>query len=121
MTPPTHQEIMNYLITAEQRKASHSTLYFEFQKGPFRNQHWAAHSVYLHADIFDRLDMYDLFATSIPDFDYYMDTQVSPSQYEVLKANAMLYGGEIAVIFTELDTWVTECFQQESCFTICGI
>ena len=112
---------MNYLITAEQRKASHSTLYFEFQKGPFRNKFWLSDSIYLHADIFDQLGMYDLFVTSIPDFDYYMDTQVSPSQYKVLEANAMACGGQIAEVFVELNSWVNECFQQEACFTICGI
>ena len=112
---------MHYLITAEQRKASHSTQYFEFQKGRFRNKFWLIDSVYLHADIFDRLRMYDLFSQSIPDFDSYMDTEVSPTQYQVLKSNAIAHGGEIAAIFSELDIWATECFQHESCFTILGI
>ena len=112
---------MSYLIDAIQRKESRSTCYFEFQKGPFKNRHWLPDSIYLHADTFDQLGMYDLFAASITNFDYYMDTRVSPSQYEVLKANAMSCGNEIATIFAELDVWVAECFKRHSCFTICGI
>ena len=112
---------MRYLITAEQCKATHSTLYFEFQKGTFRDKHWLSDSVYLHADIFDRLGIYELFSKSLPDFDYYYVTQVSPNQYAVLKRNAAAYGAEVSVLFEELDGWVNQCFQSESCFTICGI
>ena len=112
---------MSYVITAEQRKATHSTLYFEFQKGTFRNKHWLVDSVYLHADIFDRLGLYDLFFESIPNFDHYYVTQVTPDQYSVLKQNAATFGPEVSAFFEELDVWVTQCFRDESCFTICGI
>ena len=112
---------MHYLITAEQRKATHSSLFIEFQKGAFSNRHWLADSVYLHADVFDRLGMYELFKRSIPDFDYYYVTQVSPHQYAVLKRNAAVYGAEVSALFAELDVWVNQCFRSESCFTICGI
>lgn len=112
---------MTYLITVEQRKASRSTLYFEFQKGSFKRKHWKDDSLYLHADIFDRLGLYDLFSASVPDFCYYADTKISPAQYELLKSTALERGGEIAAVFAELDVWVTECFQTESCFTILGI
>ena len=112
---------MRYLITAEQRKATHSTLYFEFQKWAFRDKHWLSDSVYLHADIFDRLGMHELFSKSLPDFDYYYVTQVSHDQYAALKQSAAAYGAEVSVLFEELDGWVNQCFRSESCFTICGI
>ena len=112
---------MHYLITAEQRKATHSSLFFEFQIGTFCNRHWLPDSVYLHADLFDSLGMYDLFRKSIPEFDYYYVTQVSPHQYAVLKRNADAYGAEVSALFAELDGWVTQCFRSEACFTICGI
>ena len=112
---------MTYLINAQQRKASRSTLYFEFQKGTFKQKHWLADSVYLHADTFDRLELYYLFSASLPDFDYYYFTEVSPSQYAELKTKAMACGGEIAAVFEELDVWVAACFRQNAFFTICGI
>ena len=120
-----YEVIMAYLITAPQRAATHSTLYFEFQKGVFhglgKNSHWKTDSVYLHADIFDQLNLYDLFHNSISDFDYYNATQVTPEQYAVLKQNASACGADVSALFEELDMWVSKCFQTESCFTICGI
>jgi hypothetical protein len=114
-------DYMTYLMDAKQRKATRATLFFEFQKGVFHGKHWVNDSVYLYADIFDRLDMYHLFVASLPHFEYYYVTEVSPAQYAHLKNKAMACGGEIAAIFHELDIWVTECFKTESCFTILGI
>ena len=112
---------MTYLLTSPQRKASGGTLYFEFQKGPFKGKFWKDDSLYLHADTFDRLDFSPLFSAALPDFHYYGDTRVSPHQYELLNASALERGGETALLFAELHTWVTECFQKDPCFTILGI
>ena len=112
---------MTYLMDAQQRKATGSTLFFEFQKGSFQGKPWLADSVYLYADIFDRLDMCHLFSSALPNFEYYYVTEVSPAQYVDLKEQATACGGEIAAIFEELDPWVAACFRLESCFTICGI
>jgi len=112
---------MIYLMNSKQRKETRATLFFEFQKGSFRGKHWLDDSVYLYADIFDRLDMYPLFSTVLTDFQYYYVTEVSSAQYTDLKNRAMACGGEIAAIFAELDVWATECFKTETCFTICGI
>ena len=113
---------MMYFIDAQQRKASRSTLYFEFQIGRFQHKHWLSDSIYLHADTFDQLGMYHLFSTYLPDFNYYGPTLVSPPQYEVLKAGAMSCGNEeIAAVLSELDNWVTNCFQKAPCFSILGI
>ena len=112
---------MKYLITAKQRKASQSTLYFEFQKGHFKGKFWKEDSVYLHADAFDRLDLYDLLSATIPEFCYYSTTQISPDQYETLKSTALNLSGEIAALVEELDVWVAECYRTENCFTILGI
>ena len=112
---------MKYFITANQRKASQSTLYFEFQKGRFNRAFWKEDSVYLHADTFDRLGLCELLTATVPDFCYYSTTQISPAQYEALKSTALKLGGEIAALIEELDMWVAECYRTENCFTILGI
>ena len=56
-----------------------------------------------------------------PHFDYCGLTEVTPTQYEVLKALAMNRGGETADLFRELDHWVQDFFFTENVFTICGI
>ena len=110
-----------HLYTAAQRKSRGGTCYFEFQRGRFRGRHWLDRSVFLHADRFDDLNLYDLFREALPHFDYYYVTEVTPAQYEKLKALALARGGETANLFRELDHWVQDCFFTENVFTICGI
>ena len=79
-------DYMIYFITEEQRRMTHGTCYFEFQKGTFRNEFWKDDSLLLHMNIFDRLDLSSVFTATIPDFDYYGVTHVAPEQYAALKA-----------------------------------
>ena len=62
---------MNYFLNEEERKASGSTCYFEFQKGKHRNKFWLEDSICIHADLFDELLLFRLFSESLGDFDYY--------------------------------------------------
>lgn len=110
-----------YLYTAAQRKARGGTCYFEFQRGRFRGKHWLEQSVFLLADQFDYLELYEIFREALPHFEYYYVTEVTPAQYEALKALAMARGGETAQLFRELDHWAQDCFFTENVFTICGI
>ena len=116
-----HAKNPPYLYTAAQRKARGGTLYFEFQRGRFHHKHWLDRSIYMDAELFDYLKLYELFSNTIPHFDYYYYTEVTPSQYEALKAAALAQGGETADLFRELDYWVQDCFFTENVFTICGI
>ena len=116
-----HKKSVPYLYTTAQRKEMGGTCYFEFQRGRFRGQHWLDRSVFLHADLFDELKLYDLFAEALPHFNYYGPTEVTPGQYETLKSLAMARGGETAALMEELDHWVQDCFYIENVFTICGI
>lgn len=110
-----------YLYNAAQRKARGGTLYFEFQRGRHRGKHWLDRSVYLDADLFDHLKLHEIFTEALPHFDYYYLTEVTPAQYEKLKALALARGGDTAALFRELDHWVRDCFFTENVFTICGI
>ena len=110
-----------YLYNAAQRKAKGGTCYFEFQRGRFRGKHWLERSVYIHMDQFDRMRLPELFSEALPHFDYCGLTEVTPTQYECLKALAMNRGDETADLFRELDHWVQDCFFTENVFTICGI
>ena len=110
-----------YIYSAAQRKAKGGTCYFEFQRGRFRGKHWLDRSVFLHADCFDYLKLYEIFREALPHFDCYYVTEVTPAQYEALKTLAMARGGETADLFRELDHWVQDCFLTENVFTINGI
>lgn len=112
-TPP-------YFYTSAQRKATGSTEFVEFQRGHHRT-FWLERSIYLHAELFENLGLWELFSKNLPHFDYFSITEVTPAQYEILKAAAMAQGGEVAALFLELDYWVQDCFFTENVFTICGI
>lgn len=111
---------MKYFFDKVQRKATGSTCFFEFQKGEFRNKFWLKDSLFLHADTFDSLMLYELFSDSIEGFGYYAPTEVSVEQWETLVSKSKeneLWEGAIE----ELSPWIDECFSKYRCFTICGI
>ena len=110
-----------YLYNATQRKALGGTCYFEFQRGRFRGKHWLERSLFLDADRFDHMNLYEVFREALPHFDYYYVTEVTQAQYEKLKNLALARGGETAELFRELDHWAENCYLTENVFTICGI
>ena len=112
---------MNYFYTEQERKASHSTCYLEFQKGKHRGKHWLEDSISLHDDMFHTLHLYPLFIKAIPEFDHYGITEVNQDEWEMLKKLALEQGEEVQRVIEELSIWVSECFEVEKIFTICGI
>lgn len=110
-----------FLYNAAQRKAQGGTCYFEFQRGRHRKKHWLESSVYLHMDLFEHMNLFELFSEALPHFDYFGLTEVTPAQYEKLKALAFSRGVDTAALFQELDHWVQDCFFTKNVFTICGI
>lgn len=112
---------MKYFCTENERKASHSSCYLEFQRGEYSGKHWLADSISLHDDVFQEFHLYSLFRKVIPEFDHYGITQVSQTEWKKLYQLAMEQGGEVQRIMVELDTLVSNWFQIEDVFTICGI
>lgn len=111
---------MKYFVNEEERKASGSTCYFEFQKGKFRNKFWSKDSLCLHADKFDKFMLSELFSNSIENFSYYAPTEVSKEQWDNLVAKSK-ENEQWQNLIEELCPWAEECFSKYSCFTICGI
>ena len=116
-----HEKPVALLCSAFRRKMLGGTCYFEFQRGQYYGKHWLERSVFLHADLFDKLNLCEVFSQALPKFDYYGVTEVTPAQYEKLKALALHRGGQAAALIRELDPWVEDCFLTETIFTICGI
>lgn len=116
-----HKKSAPHLYTAAQRKTLGGTCYFEFQYGRFRHKHWLGRSVYMHAEVFDALNLFELFTEAIPEFDYFGVTEVTPKQYEKLRELAKARGGEVDAVFAELDSWTKNCFLTENVFSVLGI
>lgn len=113
---------MYYLLDADRRKARGGTLYFEFQPGPYRGKHWLPESLFLPAPLFDDLQLFGLFRQAIPRFDYYSYTEVTPEQFQMLKALAEDHHTQCAAeILAELAPRAGKWLAEYGCFTICGI
>lgn len=111
---------MKHFLNKAERKASGSTCYFEFQKGRFRNKFWLQNSLCIHVDVFDKLQLYDLFSGAIAAFCYYAPNEVSKEQWKNLITKSK-ENEQWTNVIEELKPWVEECFSEHECFTICGI
>ncbi|MDE6724320.1 MAG: hypothetical protein K2J79_01835 [Ruminiclostridium sp.] len=112
---------MKYFINEELRKESHSTCYFEFQRGKYKNKCWKEDSLNLPQGIFVQLNLGKIISEIIPEFDYYGITKVNLEQWEKLKELLAEKGGEYEDLLTELEPWVNENFKNFKVFTICGM
>ncbi len=109
---------MKYCCTNNQRTGS---CYFEFQKGKFADKYWLANSLYLSADIFDSLNLYQVFASVVPEFDYYGITEIDKEKWAQIKQITEKSGGVVKDVITEIDLWVSRFLLTEIVFTVLGI
>lgn len=109
------------LIDANQRKRQGSTLYFEFQPGPYQGKHWQEDSVFLYAPLFDDLRLYDLFIRALPHFNYYYVTEVNAEQFRTLRELAADCHPTAYEILKDLTPYAERWLEEYGCFTICGI
>ena len=97
------------------------TCYFEFQKGKFDDKFLFDNSIYLHADTFDSLNLYQVFAKTVPEFAYYGITEIDREKWKHLKLTADEIGGSTKCVFDEIDSWVNLFLPTEEVITILGI
>ncbi len=112
---------MKYFWTEAERKKNHTTCCFEFQKGKYSGKHWFEDSICLYADIFDEMNLHELFSEAVPKFDYFGPNEVTKEQWQMLLKLAHECGGTKEEVVIELKSWVEKCFEEYETFTICGI
>ena len=103
---------MRYFVNEDERKASGSTCYFEFQKGKHRNNHWLKDSICIHADLFEELLLFHLFADSLGRFEYYGPTnEIGKEQwYKIIEKSKENEHWELVV--EEMRPWAEKCFNK---------
>ncbi|MCD7748336.1 MAG: hypothetical protein LUI61_08415 [Firmicutes bacterium] len=112
---------MKYFVDEVKRKETHSTCYFEFQRGYYHDKCWLEDSISIRDTLWDEYHLSDLISCVIDDFDYYGVTIVTKNQWgEITKIseNSGLIWHEV---IAEAAPWVTECFKKHDVFTILGI
>ena len=112
---------MRYFIDEKQRRESHSTCYFEFQRGRYNEKCWKDDSLNISDEDFQELNLPDIFLNVIPDFDFFEITEVDSEQWEGIKRILSEKGGGYEKILIELEPWVSENFKDFNVFTILGM
>jgi hypothetical protein len=112
---------MQYFITEAQRKARHSTCYFEFQKGQKKHEYqpvfWKEDSLLLDDDCMNETGFYKI----IPNFAPFGITRISKEAWRVMESRAAQEGGVIQEILEEFSLWAEKNFAQYTYFVILGI
>lgn len=113
--------MLKYFVSEEERKASHSTCYFEFQQGYYHGQCWLSNSLCISDTLWDKFDLSKLFERVIGEFDYYGTTVVTKEQwYDIVKISQDSHSSWCEII-TEAIPWADRCLKVHEVFTILGI
>lgn len=112
---------MKYFLNEKQRKESHSTCYYEFQRGKYDGICWKEDSISISDDDFTRLKLGKIFLKAVPEFDYYGITEVNIGQWEKVKLLLREKSGEYEDLLKESEAWFEDNFKEFEVFTICGM
>ena len=111
---------IGYFVDENQRKASQSTSYFEFQKGHYTTC-WCENSINICTWVWDEYEMSGLIRQVIKDFDYYGITEVTKKQWNRLVELSKATSAKAEPILMEAASWAEECFKENEVFTIIGM
>lgn len=114
---------MTYFKTAEERRESKSSAYYEFFVGEWEkgDGHWNDTSINISDEIWDELKMGRLIRSVVNSFDSCGVNKISDMQWTAIVAAASLVGGELYEAILEADKWASRCLIEHNCFTILGL
>jgi hypothetical protein len=92
---------------------------FEIMKGKYREAHWLDDSIYLTEDVLMQTELKDLLEQTVP-FNYYGPTEIDRNAWESIRQKALTSSDLTRQLIAEIDAWARKCFENETCFTICG-
>ena len=112
---------MKFFVDEEKRKASHSTCYFEFQKGYYHGKCWLPDSINISDSLWNEYHLSDLIACVIKNFDYYGTTIVTKKQWDEIIKLSQESGTIFWEVIADATRRVNECFKKYDVFTILGM
>lgn len=105
----------------DQRKASHSSCYLEFQQGQYHDKCWLDTSISISDEIWNSRHVSDLILEVIPEFDFYGMTIVTKVQWDNILTKSQSDGCTCKEIIAEAVPWAAKCFETNDVFTIIGM
>ena len=112
---------MKYFIDEDQRKASHSSCYLEFQQGQYHDKCWLDTSISISDEVWNSRHVSDLILEVIPEFDFYGITIVTKVQWDNILTKSQSDGCTCKEIIAEAVPWAAKCFETHDVFTIIGM
>lgn len=112
---------MRFFLNEDQRKASHSTCYFEFQKGPYHDKCWRNDSINISDALWEKYDLSDLILRVNGNFDYYGITEITKNQWNEIVELSRKSEGVWGKIIAEAVPWAEECFHDYDVISIIGM
>lgn len=112
---------MKYFVTEEVRKASHSTCFFEFQKGYYHDRCWLDGSISIRDTLWEKFSLSDLFRSALDEFDAFGITVITKKQWEEIVKIADQADPIWREVVEDAASWVTECFAEYEVFSILGM
>ncbi|WP_310144636.1 hypothetical protein [Paenibacillus amylolyticus] len=95
---------------------------FELMQGRLQDTHWLESSVYLTEEVINETEFVKLCTHCLVNFNYYGPTEVNRAEWQQMKQMAESSESvRTRQLIAEMDAWAIVCFQNHSCFTICGI
>ena len=112
---------MVYFVDQEEREASGSTFYLEFQKGSYHGEFWLQDSLNISGDLWEEHHLSELIGSVITGFDSCGITVVTREQWKAIVKNAQEADPAWAAIIAEATPWADDCFTAYEEFTILGV
>lgn len=110
---------MKYFVFDHERK---NTVYHEFQKGRFDGHtFWKSDSISLSDDLLVALEIEELFANVIPNYNSYSEFEIDRELWKHIMQKAQQIGGEVLICILEADEWVKSTFLEYDVFTLIGV
>lgn len=112
---------MTYFIKEKERKASHSTCFFEFQEGQYHDECWLDSSISISEVMWCKYQMSHLIKMVVTDFDYYGLTEITKEQWIEIVEKSHSADCACGDVIQEAIPWANKCFEKYDVFTIIGM
>ena len=96
--------------------------YYEFYKGKWDEKtFWKEDSICINDNDFYDSEFDNIIIKFSPEYNPFGETEITKSQWNQIKSEAILCGGKASEIAIEADEWVIDTFSKHEVFTILGL
>lgn len=110
---------MKCFINEKERESTGSTRFIELMLGEYDGECWHEDSIYMNAELWEKLKLTHLFREVVSEFDYYGINPISIDQWEAIRNIGCDVMQREAI--DEVSSWIKNCFINHEYFTVLGL